>query len=58
MNPDDCEMAMAELSCEKPCHPDSGCPMCADYWERMIYDGFWDERKKEWTAKGFREMSK
>ena len=46
-----------EHECQEPCHPDSGCPGCTDYWARMINEGFWDPRGK-WTDKGWREITK
>lgn len=52
----DAENAEAIDECGKPCHPDSGCPACADYWQRMINEGFWDERRKLWTDAGFAEI--
>ena len=39
-----------------PCDPDSDCPVCASYWQRMIAEGFWDVDRREWTAKGFKEI--
>jgi len=44
--------------CHQPCHPDSGCPYCSDYWQRMISEGYWDRDRKRWTNKGWREMTK
>ena len=43
-----------ESLCQKPCHPDSGCEECSGYWDRMIFEGFWDGGK--WTEKGWREI--
>ena len=45
-----------ESSCQKPCHPDSGCDGCAAYWDRMMAEGYWD--KGRWTEKGWREITK
>jgi hypothetical protein len=45
-------------SCQKPCDPDVGCPECAGYWERMISEGFWDQKNHRWTDRGWKEMMK
>lgn len=45
-------------NCQRPCHPDSGCPECAGYWLEMIAQGFWDADHKYWTDKGLQEMTK
>jgi hypothetical protein len=47
-----------ELTCRHPCHPSAGCGECADYWQRMINEGFWDESREEWTSKGMRQIIK
>jgi len=47
-----------ESICKKPCDPNVGCSECASYWERMIVEGFWDRLKHQWTAKGWRELTK
>lgn len=47
-----------EENCQTPCDPDIGCPNCAGYWQRMIDEGFWDDRLHKWTDKGWREMMK
>ena len=47
---------MNEEECENPCHPDSGCPECADYWERVVAEGLWADG--QWTDAGVREMLK
>ena len=44
--------------CEKPCSPDSECSECSGYWCRMINEGYWDERRRCWTHKGWREFTK
>lgn len=44
--------------CRKPCDPDVGCADCADYWERMQREGYWDGQKHQWTARGMKEMRK
>lgn len=56
--PTEREEAEVESACAKPCHPDSGCGECADYWQRMIREGFWDMGRKRWTERGMREMRK
>ena len=47
-----------ESTCRKPCDPDAGCEEGADYWQRMVTEGFWDWLKHRWTNKGWREMLK
>ncbi|KKM61354.1 hypothetical protein LCGC14_1532600 [marine sediment metagenome] len=44
------------LKCHQPCHPDSGCDECIDYWQRMINEGFWDNQG--WTDKAWKEWFK
>jgi len=51
------EHLLAEQSCEKPCHPDSGCPICAEYWDRMRHEEFWKDGSG-WTEKARREWVK
>ncbi len=41
--------------CRQPCDPDVGCPKCADYWQKMIDEGFWDRDRHRWTEKGWKE---
>lgn len=48
----------SEEECQKPCDPDSGCPNCASYWDRMAYEGYWNKDQHRWTEKGWREMTK
>ena len=41
-------------SCREPCDPDTGCPRCNGYWERMVNEGVWDkERRHQWTEAGW-----
>ena len=47
-----------EQACKKPCDPDSHCEECADYWQRMVAEEFWDRANHRWTNKGWREMLK
>ena len=47
-----------ENRCREPCDPDVGCEHCADYWQRMEHEGFWDRRRRRWTPKGWREITK
>ena len=47
-----------ETACRKPCDPNAGCEECAEYWERMIREGFWNMERHEWTSKGWREITK
>lgn len=44
--------------CGKPCDPDLHRECCADYWARMVREGFWNQRGHQWTAKGWREITK
>ena len=44
--------------CGRPCHPDSNCPECAPYWERMAREGYWDKERHAWTEKGWYELTK
>jgi hypothetical protein len=46
-----------ELDCRKPCDPNVGCGVCADYWARMRRQGFWKDGVG-WTEAGMREMTK
>lgn len=43
--------------CGQPCPPDDACDECADYWNRMEQEGYWDPRGK-WTNKGWDEITK
>ena len=45
-----------ESDCRQPCDPNVGCGECADYWQRMINQGFWDQTRQRWTEKGWREI--
>lgn len=45
-----------EDDCGRPCGPLSRCTGCAEYWQRMEREGFWNTQKNEWTEKGWREM--
>ena len=47
-----------ESSCERPCDPDNACDECAEYWQRMIREGYWDKDRHRWTDKGWREITK
>ena len=47
-----------ESSCERPCDPDNACDECAEYWQRMIREGYWDKDRQRWTDKGWREITK
>lgn len=44
--------------CGQPCPPNNACDECAEYWQRMKEEGFWDAKKNCWTEKGIREMCK
>lgn len=44
--------------CGHPCQPDNPCTECAEYWLRMVQDGYWDEELGRWTDKGWREIVK
>ena len=45
-----------EYECGKPCDPSSICVECADYWDRMVAEGYWDRTQHRWTDKGWREI--
>lgn len=56
---DACEQPEDEHhSCEQPCDPNLDCSACADYWARMVDEGFWNVEHHRWTAKGWREITK
>jgi len=44
--------------CREPCDPDTGCPHCAEYWQRMEHGGLWDREAHRWTDTGWREICK
>lgn len=45
-----------EHQCQAPCDPDVGCPECAEYWQRMEDEGYWDMEQHRWTEKGWNEI--
>ena len=47
-----------ESECQNPCHPNSACDECAEYWHRMVDEGYWSRDEKRWTDKGWREITK
>lgn len=47
-----------ETDCREPCDPDVGCPHCAEYWQRMEREGFWDAERHRWTDRGWKEIVK
>lgn len=47
-----------EELCGRPCDPDHHNLCCVDYWQRMVAEGYWNERRHEWTAKGMKEITK
>ena len=47
-----------ESACWQPCHPDSDCEECAEYWHRMVTEGYWNKERREWTGKGMRQIIK
>lgn len=47
-----------EVECQEPCDPDVGCPHCAEYWQRMEHEGFWDRERHRWTDRGWKEILK
>lgn len=49
---DDCD----EDICREPCDPDTGCPQCAGYWERMVNEGLWDWERHKWTEAGWKNI--
>ena len=46
----------SDNECQCPCDPESGCPECAEYWNRMVREGYWDLQKHRWTHKGWNEI--
>ncbi len=34
------------------------CETCAEYWQRMIDEGLWDNERKQWTAKGWANIER
>jgi hypothetical protein len=58
-SPEVADMAVdaIEEECNEPCHPDADCPICAEYWQRMRSEGYW-ENGKGWTKKGMKEMTR
>ena len=47
-----------ESQCRKPCDPDTNCPECEGFWERMSREGYWDMKKHRWTDKGWHEITR
>jgi hypothetical protein len=47
-----------ETECGKPCPPENPCDECAEYWQRMEREGYWDRDKHKWTEKGWKEITK
>ena len=47
-----------ESQCRKPCDPDTNCPECEGYWERMSREGYWNMKKHRWTDKGWHEITR
>lgn len=47
-----------EPECQRPCDPDLNTECCAEYWQRMESEGFWNRRGHRWTDKGWREILK
>ena len=45
-----------ESDCGKPCDPTNPCDECAEYWQRMKAEGYWDGHS--WTPKGWKEITK
>lgn len=52
------EQDMGPENCGRPCPPEINSDCCADYWARMVSEGFWDADTHRWTALGMREMLK
>lgn len=42
--------------CGRPCDPKLHTDCCAEYWQRMEAEGYWDGQR--WTEKGWREITK
>ena len=47
-----------ENECGIPCDPSNPCDECAEYWQRMKAEGYWDGNAHAWTPKGWREITK
>lgn len=47
-----------ESTCQKPCHPNSNCEYCTEYWQRMIREGYWDAERGRWTEKGWNSITR
>ena len=47
-----------ESECGKPCDPDHACDECAEYWDRMEREGYWNRPGHRWTDKGWHEITK
>jgi hypothetical protein len=47
-----------DRKCGHPCGPNNPCDECADYWARMIREGYWDDVLHQWTRKGIEESMK
>lgn len=45
-----------ESTCGHPCDSDDCCEECAEYWQRMEQEKYWDRDKHKWTKKGWREI--
>jgi len=55
---DECnEYSDDDNRCGAPCDPARACDECAEYWQRMRHDGFWEDGSG-WTDKGMKEMTK
>jgi hypothetical protein len=58
MSVDDERADEVEDDCGRPCEPDLNRDCCAEYWDRMEREGFWNRRGHRWTAKGWKEITK
>ena len=46
-----------DQECREPCPSHDPCDECAEYWQRMRDEGYWDDMHG-WMDKGMREMRK
>jgi hypothetical protein len=58
MDVDELSEATDEECCGKPCDPNLHTECCAEYWQRMEREGYWDRDQHRWTEKGWREITK
>lgn len=47
-----------ESTCGRPCDPQAPCDECDEYWQRMMHEGYWDNRRRQWTDKGWASITR